>query len=60
MRIDKNVRRIFFENKPYKDDADFMKMVDEYSKFRPSLLKYGLKAAMPFGLQYGFPYGTRK
>ncbi|KUY20142.1 para-nitrobenzyl esterase [Elizabethkingia miricola] len=38
-----------------KDDSDFMKMVDEYSKFRPSLLKYGLKAAMPFGLQYGFP-----
>ena len=39
-----------------KDDSDFMKMVDEYSKFRPSLLKYGLKAAMPFGLQYGFPW----
>ncbi|MDE5491772.1 para-nitrobenzyl esterase [Elizabethkingia meningoseptica] len=38
-----------------KDDPDMMKMVDEYPKFRPSVFKYGLKAAMPFGLQYGFP-----
>ena len=30
-------------------------MMDEYGKLTPSVMKYGLKAAMPFGTQYGFP-----
>ncbi len=38
-----------------KDEADVLKMVDEYGKFVPSVVRYGLKAAMPFGTQYGFP-----
>ena len=38
-----------------KDEADALKMMDDYGKFVPSVIKYGLKAAMPFGTQYGFP-----
>ncbi|SMC53149.1 carboxylesterase family protein [Chryseobacterium sp. YR221] len=38
-----------------KDETDVLKMVEEYRKWVPSVLKYGLKAAMPFGTQYGFP-----
>lgn len=38
-----------------KDDTDVLKMTDEYRKYVPSVVKYGLKAAMPFGVQYGFP-----
>ncbi|MGG5210834.1 carboxylesterase family protein [Chryseobacterium sp. MIQD13] len=38
-----------------KDEADVFKMMDEYRKYVPSVIKYGLKAAMPFGIQYGFP-----
>lgn len=38
-----------------KDEADVLKMVDEYGKVVPSVIRYGLKAAMPFGIQYGFP-----
>ncbi len=39
-----------------KDDPDVLKMMDEYGKFVPSVIRYGLKAAMPFGTQYGhFP-----
>jgi para-nitrobenzyl esterase len=38
-----------------KDDTDVLKMVGEYGKFVPSVVRYGLKAAMPFGTQYGFP-----
>ncbi|MGE8534130.1 carboxylesterase family protein [Chryseobacterium sp. D764] len=39
-----------------KDETDVLKMMDEYGKFLPSIIKYGLKAAMPFGTQYGcFP-----
>ena len=39
-----------------KDDPDVLKMIDEYGKFVPSVIRYGLKAAMPFGTQYGhFP-----
>ncbi|WP_454047478.1 carboxylesterase family protein [Chryseobacterium sp. Marseille-Q8038] len=37
-----------------KDETDVLKMMDEYGKFLPSVMKYGLKAAMPFGTQYGF------
>ncbi len=38
-----------------KDENDVLKMMDEYRNFVPSVMKYGLKAAMPFGVQYGFP-----
>lgn len=38
-----------------KDETDVLKIADEYRKFVPSVFKYGLKAAMPFGTQYGFP-----
>lgn len=37
-----------------KDETDVYKMMDDYGKFVPSVMKYGLKAAMPFGTQYGF------
>lgn len=37
-----------------KDEADVLKMMDEYKTFVPSVIKYGLKAAMPFGTQYGY------
>ncbi|MBV8328055.1 carboxylesterase family protein [Chryseobacterium sp.] len=38
-----------------KEEKDVLKMMDEYGKLVPSVIKYGLKAAMPFGIQYGFP-----
>jgi len=38
-----------------KDETDVYKMMDEYGKYVPSVIRYGLKAAMPFGTQYGFP-----
>lgn len=38
-----------------KDEKDPLEMMDKYRNFVPSVLKYGLKAAMPFGVQYGFP-----
>jgi len=38
-----------------KDDSDVIKMMEEYRKYVPSVVQYGLKAAMPFGVQYGFP-----
>ncbi|MDW9379903.1 carboxylesterase family protein [Chryseobacterium sp. JV558] len=37
-----------------KDETNVLKMMDEYGKFLPSIMKYGLKAAMPFGTQYGY------
>ncbi|BAP33444.1 para-nitrobenzyl esterase [Chryseobacterium sp. StRB126] len=38
-----------------KDEVDVYKMMNDYGKFVPSVIKYGLKAAMPFSTQYGFP-----
>ncbi|REC43395.1 carboxylesterase family protein [Chryseobacterium pennipullorum] len=38
-----------------KDEVDVLKMMDEYGKLVPSIIRYGLKAAMPFGVQYSFP-----
>ncbi|MFP8893146.1 carboxylesterase family protein [Chryseobacterium sp. EZn1] len=39
-----------------KEETDVLKMMDEYKACVPSVIKYGLKAAMPFGTQYGhFP-----
>jgi len=38
-----------------KDEKDVLKIMNAYRHFVPSVMKYGLKAAMPFGIQYGFP-----
>ncbi len=38
-----------------KNWEDPLKMVDEYVNYLPSFRKYGLKTAMPFCTQYGFP-----
>ncbi|WP_292009480.1 carboxylesterase family protein [Chryseobacterium sp.] len=45
----------FRKTEKLKDEIDVMKMMEDYKHFVPSMIKYGLKAAMPFGLQYGFP-----
>ncbi|MDR6463397.1 carboxylesterase family protein [Chryseobacterium sediminis] len=37
-----------------KNEIDVLKMVDGYKTLVPSVIKYGLKAAMPFGTQYGY------
>lgn len=36
-------------------EPDVLKIAEEYRKHVPAVIKYGLKAAMPFGTQYGFP-----
>ena len=38
-----------------KSEKDVLKMMLEYKKEVPSVIKYGLKAVMPFGVQYDFP-----
>lgn len=38
-----------------KDETDVLKMMEEYTQHLPSVMKYGLKASMPFCLQYGYP-----
>lgn len=38
-----------------KEETDVLKIAEEYRKYAPGVIKYGLKAAMPFGIQYGFP-----
>ena len=35
--------------------SDALEIIENYKNCTPSFLKYGLKAAMPFGTQYGFP-----
>jgi len=35
--------------------SDTFEIIDNYKNYLPSFYKYGLKAAMPFGTQYGFP-----
>lgn len=37
-----------------KNETDVLKMMEDYKIFVPSVIKYGLKAAMPFGTQYGY------
>jgi len=36
-------------------DSDTFEMTQNYKNHLPSFVKYGLKAAMPFSTQYGFP-----
>lgn len=36
-------------------ETDLFKIIENAKKKPPAFLKYGLKAAMPFGTQYGFP-----
>jgi para-nitrobenzyl esterase len=39
----------------FNEETDTFEIVETYKKNPPSFIKYGLKAAMPFGTQYGFP-----
>ncbi|CAD7809576.1 Para-nitrobenzyl esterase [Chryseobacterium aquaeductus] len=39
----------------FNKETDTFEIVETYKKNPPSFLKYGLKAAMPFGTQYDFP-----
>lgn len=39
----------------YSSETDALEIVENYKNHFPSFFKYGLKAAMPFGTQYGFP-----
>lgn len=41
--------------KMFNEKSDIVEIIENYKKFVPSFFKYGLKAAMPFGTQYGFP-----
>lgn len=46
----------FLQNtKNFTHETDTFEIVETYKKNPPSFIKYGLKAAMPFGTQYGFP-----
>lgn len=46
----------FLENtKMFNHQSDVLEIIENYKNFVPSFFKYGLKAAMPFGTQYGFP-----
>jgi para-nitrobenzyl esterase len=46
----------FLENtRLFNDKSDALEIIENYKNFAPSFLKFGLKAAMPFGTQYGFP-----
>lgn len=46
----------FLENtRMFNDKSDVLEIIENYKNNAPSFLKYGLKAAMPFGTQYGFP-----
>ncbi|GAB0155423.1 carboxylesterase family protein [Chryseobacterium sp. Alg-005] len=46
---------LFRKTEYLKDEADVLKMMEEYPQHLPSVMKYGLKASMPFCLQYGYP-----
>ncbi len=37
-----------------KGETNVYTMMEDYKKYVPSVMKYGLKAAMPFGPQYGY------
>lgn len=39
----------------FNEKSDILEIIESYKNNLPSFLKYGLKAAMPFGTQYGFP-----
>ncbi|WP_435523200.1 carboxylesterase family protein [Chryseobacterium indoltheticum] len=46
----------FLENtRMFNSESDVLEIIENYKNHVPSFLKYGLKAAMPFGTQYGFP-----
>ncbi|RKT00977.1 carboxylesterase family protein [Chryseobacterium defluvii] len=46
---------LFRKTEYLKDETDVVKMISEYTQHLPSVIKYGLKASMPFCLQYGYP-----
>lgn len=41
--------------KSFGEESDAVDIIENYKKNLPSFIKYGLKAAMPFGTQYGYP-----
>jgi len=43
------------KTKIYTPSSDLLEIIESYRNHIPSFFKYGLKAAMPFGTQYGFP-----
>ncbi|MCA6069426.1 carboxylesterase family protein [Chryseobacterium sp. RG1] len=46
----------FFQKTEFlRDEEDPLKMTESYTEFLPSFMKYGLKTAMPFCTQYGYP-----
>ncbi len=44
-----------FNTRHFSKQSGMLEIVENYKKYFPSFIKYGLKAAMPFGTQYGFP-----
>lgn len=46
---------LFRKTEHLKNETDVLKMMEDYRQFLPSVFRYGLKASMPFCLQYGFP-----
>lgn len=44
-----------FNTRHFSKQSGMLEIVENYKKHLPSFIKYGLKAAMPFGTQYGFP-----
>lgn len=44
-----------FNTLHFSKQSGMLEIVENYKKYLPSFIKYGLKAAMPFGTQYGFP-----
>ncbi len=51
---------LFRKTNHLKDEPDVLKMMEEYVQYLPSVMKYGLKASMPFCLQYGHPPLSRE
>lgn len=41
--------------KSFDEESDVLEIIENYKNNLPSFIKYGLKATMPFGTQYGFP-----
>ncbi|CAA7197136.1 carboxylesterase family protein [Chryseobacterium potabilaquae] len=46
---------LFRKTEYLKNETDVLKMTEDYTKLLPSVMKYGLKASMPFCLQYDYP-----
>lgn len=51
----KMVSEFLKKTENYTAESDTFEMIENYKNHLPSFYKYGLKVAMPFGTQYGFP-----